>query len=157
MSAATRTMLLTTCGAALGLIGLTSCPPAVAGKLDRCDEARITAHNAVMDKYNEIFSELDRKAVRAKAAGVDPEKLPYADRENRIHYLNVMALKDDLERQEETDSGHADRKAASSCDGDGVSAQDMARIAEAIAMRGIAAVLPKHIANVDLLQSQFQF
>ena len=143
--------------AALGLIGLASSRPALAGNLDRCDEARIAAHNTVMNKYNKLLSELDARIARAKTDGVDPANSPYRDQDERPRSVDMIALRADLQTQEARDAGRADKQAARDCADSSEPIQDIVKRSEVLATRGISLVLPKHLTNIDLSQNPLRF
>jgi hypothetical protein len=157
MRSMTRTIVPPALTAALGLMGLTSSPPALAGSLNKCDEARVSAHNTVMDKYQPLLSALDDRIARANADGSDPAKLPYVDKDEQIRSVDAIALRKDLQKEEEMDAGRADRYAATTCRDDDQPIQAIVNTADSIATRGIATVLPKHMANIDLSHTPFRF
>jgi hypothetical protein len=148
-----KTIVAIALGAALGLIGLTPSQSALAGSLSGCDEARIAAHNLVLDKYKQLLSELDNRIVQATTDGVDPMRAPYLDRDHKPQSVDMIALKADLQDQEARDAGHADREVAGDCRNNSEPVQDAVKIAEAIATRGIATVRSKYMTNIDLSQS----
>ena len=124
--------------------------PAQAGSLDKCDEARLAARSAVLRVYNPLLKDLAAKSAAAKASGADPMNAPYRDADGRTRAVNLVSLHNDLAHQQAMDLGHADRKVASECSDDSESVADLTRLAENIAARGIAAVLPKHTLPMSL-------
>jgi hypothetical protein len=141
--------------ALLGLIGMTVCQPASAGVLNKCDNARIAAHDTVLTKYREVLSELDDRIAQAKSKGVNPTAFPYHDKDNELRSVDIISLKSDLQDQQARDVGWVEKEIASGCDANSGSIQDATKIAEVIATHGISAVLPRHITNVDMSRSPF--
>jgi hypothetical protein len=141
--------------ALLGLIGMTVCQAALAGVLNKCDNARIAAHDTVLTKYREVLSDLDDRIAQAKIKGVNPTTFPYHDKDDKLRSVDIISLKSDLQDQEAKDVGRVEREIASGCDENSGSVQEAAKIAEAIAMHGISAVLPRHMTNVDMSRSPF--
>jgi len=148
-----RTVVRTAFGAALGLVGLTSSQSSRAGNLNGCDEARIAAHNLILDKYKQLLSELDNRIAQAKTNGVDPMKAPYLDRDDNPRSVDMIAREADLQNQEAQDAGHADREVASDCRNNSQPVPDAVKIAETIATLGISAVRSRHMTNIDPARS----
>jgi hypothetical protein len=141
---------------ALGLMCLAMSQPAHSGGLTRCDIARIAAHNAVLNKYGGLFSQLDEVIAQMQATRVDPTRLPYRDKDNKLQSANLVTLRAGLEKQEETDAGHADREAARACSDEEAQSEAIANRAEAIAVLGISTVLSQQMGNINWSQNPFE-
>ena len=156
MTLVTRMIVQTGLSFALGLMCLATSHLANAGSLTRCDLARIAAHNAVLNKYSGLFSQLDDVITQMQATGIDPTRLPYRDKDNKLQSANLVALRAELEKQEETDAGHADREATRACQDDAEQPEAIANHAEAIAALGISIVLSQQMSNIDWSQNPFE-
>jgi hypothetical protein len=156
MKISPRTTVRTAAAAPLVLVLLATSQPVCAGVLTKCDNLRIAAHNAVLDKYNELFSALDDVISQMQANHLDPTKLPYRDKDNKVQLADMVALRADLEKQEEHDAGRADREVARDCDTDDQPIKTIASHAEAIAAIGITTMLSKEMGNIDFSESPFQ-
>ena len=144
-----------TAAACVGWLGFLH--PAVAGNLSKCDQERIAAHNAVLSRYDALLSELDQRIAAATAAGGDPGRAAYRDKDDRPRSLDLLALKTDLQAQEAHDAGSTDKAVAASCGDAAETVADATKIADAMAAHGIAAVLPKHLTNIDLSRDPLRF
>jgi hypothetical protein len=138
----TRMAMMRVVCATLVLSGPTSLQSALAGNLNRCDQARIAGHNTILNKYREVESHLDATAARASSVGSDPMKLSFDATDSRSHFPDISALKVSLQRQEASDAGDADRKIAVECRDAGTTIEDLIKIADNIAALGISTVLP---------------
>jgi hypothetical protein len=149
MNMVTRITMTSAVCAAFGLSGATFSQSALAGSLNKCDQARVAARNTVLNKYNELLLSLNKTIARANAAGLNPNRLPYDDADNKSQLIDMIALKESLEGQEAIDVGYADQKIARECRDDSESIADLVKTADNIAMLGISAVLPKSMVNID--------
>lgn len=135
--------------ACVGLAASWSPAAAIAGNLGKCDQERLAARAAVLGRYDALLSELDQRIAATKAAFADPRKAVYRDKDDQPRSLDLLALRADLQTQESHDAGSVDKAVAASCGDHAETAADAAKIADALAARGIANVLPKHVTNVD--------
>ena len=143
--------------AAALVLAIASLPPAMAGNLGKCDQERLAARRAVLGRYDAVLSELEQRIAAAKAAGADPAKAAYRDRDEQTRPLDLLALRADLQAQEAHDAGSVEKMVAASCGDQAETVADAAARAEVQAARGIAAVLPKHMTNVDLSGDPLRF
>lgn len=141
---------------ALGLMCLATSHLANGGSLSRCDLARIAAHNAVLDKYSSLFSQLNGVIAQMQSTRIDPTRLPYPDKDSKLQSANLLTLKAALEKQEKTDAGHADRHAAQACQDEAEQPEAIANHSEAIAALGITTVLSQQMGNIDWSQNPFE-
>jgi hypothetical protein len=146
--------VIATAAVALALAFL---PPAVAGNLSKCDQERLAARSAVLARYEPVLAELDQRIAAARAAGTDPGKAVYRDQNDQSRPLDLLALRADLQAQEAHDAGGADKAVAASCGDRAETVTDAAKLADALAARGLAAVLTKHLTNVDLSRDPPRF
>ena len=156
MTPVARATMQTGLGFALGLVCLATSQPTNAGSLTKCDIARIAAHNAVLNKYGGLFSQLDDVIAQMQATRIDPTRLPYRDKDNNLQSANLVTLRAELEKQEETDAGHADREAARACQDEAEQPEAIANRAEAQAALGISTVLSQQMSNIDWSQNPFE-
>jgi hypothetical protein len=137
---------------AIGFMGTGFAPPLVAGIPNRCDMARIAARGAILSRYEQLVSELDRRISMAKANGKDPVQLAVADARGKTRSVNLISLTAELGTQEQRDLGHADRQVSKDCASDGNAVESAKRTAESVAALGISAIMSKHgISDTDLL------
>lgn len=141
-----------TCAAGLG-----SLHPARAGNLSKCDQERIAARNAVSGRYDALLSELEQRIAAATAAGTDPGKAAYRDKDNQPRSLDLRALQADLQAQKAHDAGSVDKAVAASCADRAETVADAVTMADARATRGITSVLPKYMTNIDLSHDPLRF
>lgn len=120
--------------------------------LDKCDEARAAANGAIDSQYTPVYTELDTRIQQITAAGHDPTKFPYFDKDNKLQTVNLTTFKQDLKTQEAKDKNQANDKIKNECDKQLQPIQDVVNVAMTIATLGIANVLPKHMTNVDVSQ-----
>ena len=132
-------------------------PPAMAGNLSKCDQERLAARSAVLGRYDAVLSELAQRIAAAKAAGSDPAKAAYRDRDDQTRSLDLLALQADLQAQQAHDAGSVDKAVAASCGDRAETVADATTVADALAARGIASVLPKHVTNVDFSRDPLPF
>lgn len=131
---------------AICLVGLMTAQPSTAGNLDRCDLARISVHNSIMNTYSELASAL----ARMKAATTDPTHEPYTGSTGGPRFVDMTALERALDTQKATDMGQADKAVTRACDGSEDELEAAVRAALASARRDISAVLSKYLTGSDL-------
>ncbi len=129
MDALGKRLARVTFASAVSLIGLGPCHSVLGGSLDGCDLARIAAHNAVLDAYAPVLSDL---AVRSSAP----------------------ALVDELKHQEAMDLGRADEKASTDCYDSNDPVEKFVAMAQAIAAQGIRAVLSRNGISEKVVRLQ---
>lgn len=144
-----------TAAACVGWLGFLH--PAGAGNLSKCDQERIAARNALFSRYDAVLTQLDQRIAAATAAGADPGKAGYRDKDDQPRSLDLLALKTDLQAQKARDAGSTDKKIAASCGDAAETVADAATMADALATRGIAAVIPKHMTNADFTRGPLRF
>lgn len=143
--------------AALGLLAPICLGSALAGSLDKCDQARLAGRRAVLRIYESVLADLNARLAEAQADGADPTNVPFRDAHGTARVMNFLSLRQNLENEEATDVGRADRRVASGCRDENESIEHLSKIAEDVARLGISAVLSKHAADVDLSRKHFVF
>lgn len=139
---------------AIGLMGLGFAPPLMAGIPNRCDMARIAARGAILSRYEQLVSELDRRRSVAKANGKDPVHLAVADARGGTRSVDLISLAAELGSQEQKDLGHADRQVSKDCASDSDAVENAKRTAESVTALGISTIMSKHgISDTDLLRT----
>jgi hypothetical protein len=106
---------------------------------------RIAAHDAIIDRYDRVLSELDARIARAKGDRLDVSDYPYRDKDGRPRTIDLAGLRDDLQRQEGMDAGRADRKAARDCRSD--APENAAGMAAALAAAGMSGTIAARATN----------
>jgi hypothetical protein len=140
--------------AAMTLFGLGVAAPLPAGVPNRCDLARIAARGAILSKYEELLSGLDRTISDAKANGEDPAHSAVADASGHIHSLDLVKLAAELDNQQQSDLGQANRQILKGCAEDADAIENAQRTAESLTALGISEVLAKYgISDDDLLRT----
>ncbi len=138
---------------AIGVMGLGFAPPLVAGIPNRCDLARVAARGAILSKYEQLVSELDRRISEAKANGKDPVHSAIVDARGETRSVDVVSLTAELDSQERKDLGRADRQVSKDCATDGNAVENAKRTAESVMTLGISTIMSKYgISDTDLLR-----
>jgi hypothetical protein len=125
-------------------VGLGLAPSLVAGIPTRCDLARIASRNAVLNKYDQLVSELDRRISEAKANGKDPADSHIVAATGETRSVNIVSLTAELQNQKPTDLVRADRQVSKDCANDSNAVDNAKRTAESVTALGINAILSKH-------------
>jgi hypothetical protein len=136
---------------AIGLIGAALSQSLSAGSLNRCDLARIAAHNAVLSGYEQLLAALDRKISEARANGDDPTKAFILDAPGEARPVSLVALTAELNGQEQTDAGHADKQALRDCGDDSNAVEKAKQTADSLVSIGISTVMSNYgMRSTDL-------
>jgi hypothetical protein len=130
--------------AALASAGVDGVPPAAAGNLNACDEARVAVRAAIADAYRPVLAKLDGWTSEGSAPGLGPAKAASFGGSDADKPVDVGASRADLEQQEATDLGLAERRVAGECRAGIDSMAEITKWAADLAVHSIAAVLANH-------------
>jgi hypothetical protein len=129
----------------LALLGPAISPPARAGNLNACDEARVLVREAISAVYRPLLADLDKR-LAAGLAQTTPA--PGADRGPASS--EFVATRSDLKMQEVSDFGTAVKRVERDCRSGLPPIADIAKSATDLADHGIASVLAAHGMTADL-------